>query len=394
MNEKENSVVVAVSGYFNPVHKGHIAMFKEAKKLGDKLIVIINSDYQRKLKGSKEFMDQEERKYIIESISCVDEAVIAIDQDKTVCQTLAMLKPHIFANGGDRRNLDDIPEAAVCQQHNIQMIFNIGGEKTQSSSWLLGNKPSEITSLPFNPADKKIIIADVDDTICESCQQISSEMAAKINQLLQQGHQFAFISGTNPEDLLHMISSRLNYPHHLLGNTGTKYFYLNQQQQSEIKYSLSLSPEEKHEILTAFEKLIQQFNLQSLTTKEDQLQDRDSQITLSILGRHAPTDLKTQYDPQGKKRLQHLEFLQSVLQNRYEIKLGGTTSIDITKKGLDKEWGIRKFAEYHHFDLNQILFFGDKLYPGGNDYAATKVVDCLAVKNPKNTLQKLNELFP
>lgn len=132
--------VVVVSGYFNPVHKGHISMFKEAKKFGNKLIVIINSDKQVEMKGSRKFMDEDERKYIVESFGCVDQAIISIDDDKTQCKTLAMLKPHIFANGGDRRNEDDLPEAAVCKEQNIEMIFNIGGDKVQSSSWLLSKK--------------------------------------------------------------------------------------------------------------------------------------------------------------------------------------------------------------------------------------------------------------
>ena len=111
--------VVAVSGYFNPVHKGHIAMFKEARKLGAKLVVIINSDRQVELKGSKKFMNEEERKYIVESFGCVDEAIVSIDEDKTQCKTLAMVKPHIFANGGDRRNEADLPESAVCKEHGM-----------------------------------------------------------------------------------------------------------------------------------------------------------------------------------------------------------------------------------------------------------------------------------
>ncbi len=137
----ENKLItVVVSGYFNPVHQGHVAMFEEAKKLGDRLVVIINSDKQRELKGSKEFMKEDERKFIVESIRHVNQAVVAIDEDKTVCQTLALIKPTIFANGGDRRNENEIPESRVCQEHGIKMIFNVGGGKIQSSSWLLKKK--------------------------------------------------------------------------------------------------------------------------------------------------------------------------------------------------------------------------------------------------------------
>ena len=130
--------IVAVSGFFNPCHFGHIQMFNEAKKLGDELIVIVNSDEQVKLKGSVPFMNQEERKFIIENIKSVDKVYIAKDNDKTVCETLRMLKPNIFANGGDRY-LDNVPEKKVCEELGIEMVFNVGGEKTQSSSSLIKN---------------------------------------------------------------------------------------------------------------------------------------------------------------------------------------------------------------------------------------------------------------
>jgi len=135
---KQKKKKVCVSGYFNPIHKGHLEMFEAAKKLGDELIVIVNSDEQVKLKGSIPFMTEEERKFIIERIGCVDKVYISKDKDKTVCETLKSLKPNIFANGGDRFS-DNVPEKKVCEELGIQMIFNIGGEKTQSSSSLIEN---------------------------------------------------------------------------------------------------------------------------------------------------------------------------------------------------------------------------------------------------------------
>ncbi len=129
--------VVAVSGYFNPVHKGHVNLFSEAKALGDKLIVILNNDEQVKQKGSVAFMSAEERAEVISSLRFVDEVVISIDKDRTVCRTLESVAPHIFANGGDRETAADIPETAVCERLNIEMVFNVGGGKVQSSSWLI-----------------------------------------------------------------------------------------------------------------------------------------------------------------------------------------------------------------------------------------------------------------
>lgn len=135
--KNKKQIVVAVSGYFNPIHVGHIRLFKQAKKLGTKLIVIINTDKQIKLKGSSLFMNEEERLEIVKSIAPVDNAILAIDKDKSVCKTLELIKPDIFANGGDRTR-KNIPEVATCKKIGCKMVFNIGkGGKIQSSSWLI-----------------------------------------------------------------------------------------------------------------------------------------------------------------------------------------------------------------------------------------------------------------
>lgn len=245
---------------------------------------------------------------------------------------------------------------------------------------------------PIDFTKKKIIIADVDETICESCQQVSREMAEQINRMVTSGYTFAFISGTKAEDLQNMISFRVNEKHHLLATTGTKYVLMEPGSHSTI-YNCSLNQSEKEEILIALDKLIQQYQIVSLTTKEDQVQDRDSQITLSAIGRHASSELKAKYDIDGSKRQAWIEFLKGLLGEKYDFKIGGTTSLDITQKGLDKEWGIRKFLKHHNLNPEQVLFMGDKIYPGGNDYPAIKVVDCLSVKSPQDTLGKLKTIF-
>lgn len=135
--ENKKNKTVCVSGYFNPLHKGHIDLFQNAKALGGRLVVIINNDDQVKLKGSIPFMDAAERAIIIKNLRMVDEAVVSIDTDKTVCKTLEKVHPDVFANGGDRKNEQDIPEADVCERLGIEMVFNVGGEKTQASSKIL-----------------------------------------------------------------------------------------------------------------------------------------------------------------------------------------------------------------------------------------------------------------
>ncbi len=136
---------IIVSGYFNPIHKGHLEYFNSAKALADELFVIVNSDLQRGLKGSKEFQDQDERLFIVQNIKGVDKAIISIDTDRTVCESIRSLVENYkneydfgFANGGDQNN-NSIPEAPICKELNIELIDGLG-DKIQSSSWLLGKK--------------------------------------------------------------------------------------------------------------------------------------------------------------------------------------------------------------------------------------------------------------
>lgn len=136
---------VIVSGYFNPIHKGHIEYLNLAKEKGDKLIVIVNNDLQRKLKGSKEFMKQDERVLILENIRCVDNVYLSIDKDKSVNETIKLVHSELvneyellFANGGDQNN-STISEVKTCKSLKIRLIDNLGN-KIQSSSWLLNKK--------------------------------------------------------------------------------------------------------------------------------------------------------------------------------------------------------------------------------------------------------------
>ena len=133
---------IIVSGYFNPIHKGHLEYFNNAKALADELFVIVNNDYQRALKGSKEFQGEDERMIIVSNIKAVDKAILSIDQDRTVCKTIEMIAKEYgdqfelgFANGGDQNN-DTIPERPVCEKMNVALIDGLG-DKIQSSSWLL-----------------------------------------------------------------------------------------------------------------------------------------------------------------------------------------------------------------------------------------------------------------
>ena len=138
--KKQKAIIV--SGYFNPIHKGHLEYFNNAKAIADKLFVIVNNDHQRALKGSREFQDESERMIIVSNIKAVDKAILSVDKDRTVCATIQMMAEQYgnefdlgFANGGDQNN-ETIPERTVCEEMNVALIDGLG-DKIQSSSWLL-----------------------------------------------------------------------------------------------------------------------------------------------------------------------------------------------------------------------------------------------------------------
>ena len=129
---------VAISGYFDPIHVGHLEYIELSKRMGDYLVVIVNNNHQCKLKKGKHFMDERDRIKIVESIKDVDEVFLSIDSDKTVCKSLEKIKPDIFTNGGDRDN-QEIPESIVCKKYGIELLDGMG-KKIRSSSDLTGLK--------------------------------------------------------------------------------------------------------------------------------------------------------------------------------------------------------------------------------------------------------------
>ncbi|MFH1078579.1 MAG: adenylyltransferase/cytidyltransferase family protein [Patescibacteria group bacterium] len=142
-------IIVAVSGGFDPVHVGHVRMIREAAALGDELVVILNNDHWLRNKKGHVFMNERERKEVIEAIRGVSRVVLTSHgsacEDTSVCADLRAVRPHIFANGGDRKP-GNVPEDAVCEELGIQMAYGIGhGGKVQSSSWLTAEDREERT---------------------------------------------------------------------------------------------------------------------------------------------------------------------------------------------------------------------------------------------------------
>ena len=129
---------VCISGYFDPLHVGHLEYINKAKELGDYLVVIVNNNFQCKLKKGKFFMDEKDRVEIVKNLKSVDEVFLSIDKDKTVSKSLEKLKPSVFANGGDRKTYE-IPESKICKKYGIEIIDGLG-DKIRSSSDLTGIK--------------------------------------------------------------------------------------------------------------------------------------------------------------------------------------------------------------------------------------------------------------
>ena len=134
---EEKRKIVAVSGGFDPLHVGHVRMITAAAELGD-VIIIANSDAWLNRKKGYAFMNYKERHEILSAIKGVYAVVKAEDDDDTVCQTLKMIKPNVFANGGDRKG-NNTPEVALCEKLGIELLWNVGGGKIQSSSTLVEN---------------------------------------------------------------------------------------------------------------------------------------------------------------------------------------------------------------------------------------------------------------
>lgn len=133
--------VTIVSGFFNPLHGGHLDMIEAAALMGDKLIVVVNNDVQQIIKKGKVILNEQNRARLLGALRVVDEVVIAVDEDPTVVRTLQMIALQhpdddlIFANGGDRASEKEVPETKVCADYGIKMVFGVGGtEKADSST--------------------------------------------------------------------------------------------------------------------------------------------------------------------------------------------------------------------------------------------------------------------
>ncbi len=234
---------------------------------------------------------------------------------------------------------------------------------------------------------KKLIIFDLDGTLAKSKSPIDQEMAELLKSLLDVA-QVSIISGGDwpqfqKQVLDHLPKNSLFQKLSILPTCGTK-FYQYKDDWKEL-YEEKFTVEEKKQILESLNEAIKNSKLEIKKTWGEQIEDRGSQITFSALGQEAPLAEKKGWDDDFAKRKKIVEPLKKSLKD-FSIGMGGTTSIDITKPGIDKAYGINKLKEILNIEIPEMLFVGDALFEGGNDYPARSTgAKCIQVRDPEET---------
>jgi len=235
---------------------------------------------------------------------------------------------------------------------------------------------------------KELVAFDLDGTLAESKQPLQEPMGEALANLLEVAH-VAVISGGDWPQFEKQVASRL--PERadrtklwLMPTTGTKLYRFDDEWRAV--YAELFEDEEKQKILTAFDESLEATGFVPEQTWGERIEDRGSQITFSALGQEAPIDAKHSWDPDFAKR----KVIQADLRQRLpglSINMGGATSIDITREGVDKAYGLKKLNEASGIALDKMMFIGDAIFPGGNDYPAEQLgLDVVKVKNVDGTL--------
>ena len=231
---------------------------------------------------------------------------------------------------------------------------------------------------------KKLIVFDLDGTLAESKSSLDAEMAKLLTSLMGIV-KVAVISGGNWPQFEKQVLSNLPHDEHLknlslLPTCGTKFY---QYTKDWVKlYSEDFTADEKDKIVSSLKKALREAGFKVEKVWGEVIEDRGSQITFSALGQQAPLEEKKKWDPDFTKRKKIKLFLDQLIPE-FSVRLGGATSIDVTKPGIDKAYGIGKLRDTLGIAINEMIFVGDALFPGGNDYPAEEAgVVSIQVKNP------------
>ena len=242
---------------------------------------------------------------------------------------------------------------------------------------------------------KKLIVFDLDGTLAESKSALDAEMAALLGRLLR-AIQVAIISGGDWPQFEAQVLSKLAVDTRLsnlslLPTCGTKFHTFSGVWKT--LYSEEFSASQKKQIIDALQEAPETAGIKLERHWGDMIEDRGSQITFSALGQAAPLAEKKGWDPDFAKR-KKIKLVLDGLLPEYSVKFGGSTSIDVTRPGIDKGYGIRKLQDVLGVGLKEILFIGDALFPGGNDYAAKEAgVDCIQVRDPNETKRVIEAII-
>jgi len=238
---------------------------------------------------------------------------------------------------------------------------------------------------------KKVIAFDLDDTLAITKSPISDRMGELLAQLLEK-YDICVISGGSFEQFRIQIVDRLEASSraltrlHLMPTCGTKYYRYDELSEDwQLQYENSLTEDQKQRVTKALEDGAKKLGLWEENPYGDIIEDRGSQITFSALGQKAPAEAKYAWDPTGEKKLKLRDYIAPFLTD-LEVRVGGTTSVDVTMIGVDKAYGMQKLTEEINISKDDILFIGDKLQEGGNDYPVKAMgIDTIEVNRWEDT---------
>lgn len=239
---------------------------------------------------------------------------------------------------------------------------------------------------------KKVIAFDLDDTLSVSKSQADDRMVELLNKLLEK-YQVCVISGGKLEQFKKQIpfiaATKDGYNlqnMHLMPTCGTRYYRFDDKKEEwDLVYAEDFTEAEKNKIVDALNQGIDETGLREKKLWGDMIEDRGSQITLSVLGQEAPVDAKASWDPEDVKKYKLRDAIADRLPD-FEVRAGGMTSIDVTKLGIDKAYGMKKLMNILDVSKEEILFMGDKMHEGGNDYPIKIMgIDSIAVRDWKDT---------
>ena len=242
---------------------------------------------------------------------------------------------------------------------------------------------------------KKLFVFDLDGTLAESKSSLSPEMAGLLGDLLT-FMKVAVISGGAWEQFESQLLAKLPRDDHfenlfLLPTCGTQFYHYTGSW--EKVYSEDLTADEQHRIITSLQKALDESGITVEKIWGDAIENRGSQITLSVLGQQAPLSAKESWDPDFAKRKKITAILAPMLPD-FAINMGGTTSIDITKPGIDKAYGIAKLRDQLGVSIKEMLFAGDAIFVGGNDYPAQEAgVDSIMVRDTRETARVIQTVI-